>query len=73
MEAVSGEVFAEDWPAAPYREKDRVLGMIAVATFVLFLVEAMVISHPGLTLLAYAPTAAGVYFFARRTLKKMGW
>jgi hypothetical protein len=73
VEAVSGEVFAEDWPSAPYKEKDRVLGMIAVATFAIFLVEAVAIRHPGLTLLAYAPTAAGVYFFARNTLKKMGW
>jgi len=73
VEAVSGEVFAEDWPAAPYKEKDKVLGMIAAAAFGLFLAEAIIIRHPGLTMLAYAPTAAGIYYFARNTLKKMGW
>lgn len=73
VEAVSGEVYADDWPAAPQKEKDRVLGMIAALAFGLFFLEAALL--PGLwpVLAAYAVTAIAIYYLARRTLTKMGW
>lgn len=73
VEAVSGEVYADDWPAGPQKKKDRVLGRIALLTFALFLLEAAFLPGFWLVLAAYALTGTGVFFLARNTLRRMGW
>jgi len=73
VEAVSGEVHADDWPAAPVREKDRALGLIALAAFVLFLAEAALVPWAIFLIPIYAITALGIYAFARNKLHRMGW
>jgi hypothetical protein len=73
IEAVSGEVHADDWPAAPARKKDRVLGLIALAAFAAFALEAALIPVLPLTLVAVVLTAAVVYFSALNVLRQMGW
>lgn len=73
VEAISGEVFGDSWPAAPQKQKDRALGRIAALAFGLFLVESALIPWFWVLLPAYAATGYGVYFLARRTLRKMGW
>jgi len=73
VEAVSGEVFADNWPAAPQKQKDRVLGWIAALAFVLFLLESALIPWFWVMVPAYVATGAGIYFLARRTLRNMGW
>lgn len=73
VDAVSGNTFGDEWPPAPQKQKDRVLGMITGLAIGLFLLEAALI--PGILLLipAYAVTGAGLYFYTKRTLTKMGW
>jgi len=73
VDAVSGEVYADDWPAAPQKQKDKVLGIIAAIAFFLFFVEAAVIPGFGWVILAYAVTGTAMYFLAWTTLRKMGW
>lgn len=69
----TGEVFADLWPPGPQKQKDRVLGTIALLAFMLFLLEAALIPWGLAIIPAYAVTAAGIYFLARNTLRKMGW
>jgi len=73
VDAVSGDTFADEWPPAPQKQKDRVLGWITGLSLGLFLLEAALI--PGILLLApaYAVTGAGIYFYTKRTLNRMGW
>ncbi|HUT54869.1 MAG TPA: hypothetical protein VM658_15870 [bacterium] len=73
VDAVSGEVYADDWPSAPQKQKDRALGLIALLAFVLFLLEAAALPRMWMLLVAYAATAGGIYALARGTLRKMGW
>lgn len=73
VDGVSGEVYADSWPSAPHRQKDRVLGMIAALAFGLFFIEAAAIPGFWLVVPAYAITGVGIYFLARGVLKKMGW
>lgn len=73
VDAASGEPYADDWPAGSQKQKDRALGMIAALCVILFLLEAVLVPGPGLTLLAYGVTAVGIYYLARSTLAKMGW
>jgi hypothetical protein len=73
IEAVSGEVYADDWPAAPARKKDRLLGLIAIAAFVAFTLEAALIPVFPITLAVFVATAAIVYFAALNVLRQMGW
>jgi hypothetical protein len=73
VDAVAGEVYADDWPPGPQREKDRALGLIALLAVGLFLFEAALIPGLWLTLAAYALTALGLYYLARGVLQRMGW
>jgi hypothetical protein len=73
IEAASGEVYADDWPAAPARKKDRVLGLIAVSAFIAFTLEAALIPVLSIALLMLAATALLVYFVGLNVLEKMGW
>jgi hypothetical protein len=70
---VTGEVFADEWPAIPQKEKDRKLGAIALFAFILLLLEAVLIPWTWAVIPAYALTGAGVYYFAKNTLRRMGW
>ncbi|MFO8058632.1 MAG: hypothetical protein R6V10_15205 [bacterium] len=73
VDAVSGNTFADEWPPAPQKHKDRVLGWITALSLGLFTIEAALI--PGVLFLApaYALTGAGLYYYTKRTLTKMGW
>ncbi len=73
VDAVSGEVYADQWPAAPQKQKDRFFGLIAVLALALFAVEAAVLPGFWLVVLAYAVTSGLLYFFTNRWLTKMGW
>jgi len=73
VDGVSGAAYADEWPPAPQKQKDRVLGLIAAVTFLVFLVEAAAIPGFWPVLPAYAVTAAGIYLVARRVLRGMGW
>ncbi len=72
IEAVSGEVYADDWPAASAFKKDLALGWIAALAFALFALEAALVPWLPVTLALYACTAAGIYFLARSALEKIG-
>jgi hypothetical protein len=73
VETVSGNVYADDWPSGPQKEKDRVLGLIAILAFALFALEAAFIPWLPIVFLAFALSAAGIYFLSISTLRRMGW
>lgn len=73
IDGASGDVYADEWPAGAQKEKDRTFGLIAALCIGLFLLEAAAVPGVGLTMLAYAVTAVGLYYLARSTLRKMGW
>jgi len=73
VSAVSGEVFADEWPAAPQKDKDRALGMIAAAALILFLLAAALIPGFWPVLAAYLAIGSGIYFVSRKMLRNLGW
>ena len=73
VDAITGDAFADEWPAMPQKQKDRMLGGIALAAFALFFLEAAFLPWTWAIIPAYALTGAGIYYLARNTLRKMGW
>jgi DNA-directed RNA polymerase subunit RPC12/RpoP len=73
VEAVTGNVYSDEYPPLPVHEKDRFFGMMMAVTLALFILEGVIIKGFWLTLLAYAITSIPLYFGIRFLLKGKGW
>ena len=81
VEGVSGTVYADGWPAAPQKRKDRHLGFIAFMSIALFLFEASfpaflpVSGNVGIFMSLGIMIVTGIiiYYYSMNTLKKMQW
>ncbi len=81
VEGVSGTVYADGWPVAPQKQKDRRLGLIAFMSVALFLFEASfpsflpVSANVGIIMSLGMMIVTGVlvYYYSMNMLKKMKW
>ncbi len=73
IDGVSGEVYADNWPPTEQREKNRVLGAMALGAMLAFILESAFLPSFWLMALAYAFTGGILYVFSRRLLRRMGW
>jgi hypothetical protein len=81
VEGISGKVYADGWPAAPQKQKDRHLGLIAFIAITLFFLEAFfpsflpVSANVGILMSLGMMIVTGVliYYYSMNTLKRMKW
>jgi hypothetical protein len=73
IDGVSGGVYADNWPPTEQREKNRLLGTIAIGALLAFVLESAFIPNFWLLMLTFAITAGAIYIFSRGLLRRMGW
>jgi DNA-directed RNA polymerase subunit RPC12/RpoP len=73
VDALSGNVYADEYPPLPIRDKDRFFGLMMLVTMLIFVLEGVLIRGFGFTILAYALTGVPLYFGIRALLKSKGW
>ncbi len=73
VDALSGSVYADEYPPLPVRDKDRFFGLMMFATMLVFVLEGVLIKGFGFTIIAYALTGVPLYFAIRSLLKGKGW
>ena len=72
IDAVTGVVFADEWPPVLQKKKGLVLGAVATAAFAVFCLQAFYLSTIWL-LIAFSITALLLFYLTLAMLKKLGW
>ena len=69
VDAVRGNIFADDLPPTFEKEKDRLYALVAFVIFGAFFVIGILIPKPNIAFLAYIAATIPLYYIAKRMLK----